>query len=1033
MELPPNLLHGVEAGNVVLVLGAGASIGATRPDGTGSPAGPELARLLAERFLGGKFADEPLSMVSEFAASEADLRTVQDYIRTIFEPLQPALFHQLLPSFKWAALATTNFDLVVERAYQQCRDRAQDPIPFIKNGDRVEEKLRDPRGLMFLKLHGCITSTADTEVPLILSADQYVTHRKGRDRVFHHLISKAYELPLVFVGHSLRDPDIRQLLLELGSPDQRPLFYAVSPNVSDTERKFWQSKRVDLLDGTFEQFLTSLDEQITSVYRGVVPVPIIEDLPISDRFITRDVQLTASCMAFLNNDVEYVRSGMAVEPVSPLLFYRGSNPRWSAVESSLDVRRDMQDIVHTNAILTDEGDRQCRFYVLKGHAGSGKSVVLQRTAWEAALEFDRLCLYVEPNADLQFEPLHELSRVINERIYLFVDDVGDRVPQVLDLIERCRRRRVPLTVVGAERINEWNMSCTDLEPYLTNEFFVGYLSSGEIDKLLGLLETNKALFRLETMDQEERKNAFTERAGRQLLVALHEATLGKPFEDIIADEYAEIQPELARLMYLGVSFLNQFDVPVRAGIVSRLYNVNFTDFEERFFSPLETVVSARYDWRARDYVYLTRHPHIAELVVERFAAHPRRRLDMTLEMINAMNIDYDADRKAFRHLTRGKVLADQFSDHRMVDTIYSAAFQQAGEDPYLLQQVAIYEMSRRYGDLSKAADHLARARKLAPGNGAFTHSLAELQLRRAESAKSDLQSAAYLKDAETLVRPLAGPKAVSSHGFHTLFKVKLAKLSKVMAGPPELWSDVEFTEVIKEAEQVIQQGLQGFPGDSYLLYAESQLARSLADDARAEAALKNAFARNATNSFIAVRLAKLQVERGGIDDAVATYKESLAAGVTDKQIHFNYAKLLMDSAGGNSDEIEYHLRNGFTEGDSNVEAQFWYARHLYVKGDIAEAQNRFDLLRDLPIDLAGKRNLRGEIAGDAGVTRFSGTIHRLELDFSFITRDGEADRIYLHRAGCERDVWVRLARGSRVWFSIAFNLWGPVAFDVSLE
>ena len=42
MELPANLLHGVETGNIVLVLGAGASIGATRPDGTGSPAGARI-------------------------------------------------------------------------------------------------------------------------------------------------------------------------------------------------------------------------------------------------------------------------------------------------------------------------------------------------------------------------------------------------------------------------------------------------------------------------------------------------------------------------------------------------------------------------------------------------------------------------------------------------------------------------------------------------------------------------------------------------------------------------------------------------------------------------------------------------------------------------------------------------------------------------------------------------------------------------------------------------------------------------------
>ena len=158
---------------------------------------------------------------------------------------------------------------------------------------------------------------------------------------------------------------------------------------------------------------------------------------------------------------------MAVPPISAHMFYRGSNPRWSAIESALDVRRGVQDVVLTDAILTDDGVRNSRLYMLKGHAGSGKSVLLQRTAWEAALDYDRLCLYLEPGADLQFEPLYELSRVINERIYLFVDDVGDRVPQVLDLIKRCRRQRVPITVFGAERINEWNMSCTELEPYLT--------------------------------------------------------------------------------------------------------------------------------------------------------------------------------------------------------------------------------------------------------------------------------------------------------------------------------------------------------------------------------------------------------------------------------------------------------------------------------------------------------------------------------------------------------------------------------------
>ena len=724
---------------------------------------------------------------------------------------------------------------------------------------------------------------------------------------------------------------------------------------------------------------------------------------------------------------------MPIEDVPPHMFYRGSNPRWSAIERQLDVRRDVQDMILSDAILGDQTEKGGKLYILKGHAGSGKSVLLQRTAWEASLEFDRLCLYLEPNGELSFESIHELSRVVDERIYLFVDDIGDHVSQVLDLINRCRRHDVPVTVFGAERINEWNMSCNDLEPYVTNDFLVGYLSENEIDRLLGLLDKHRALFRLERMDEQERKDAFTERAGRQLLVALHEATLGKPFEDIIADEFEEVQPELARLMYLGVSFLNQFDVPVRAGLISRLYDVRFTDFSDQFFLPLETVVTARYDRRTRDFVYLTRHPHIAEIVVQRVLADPQHRFDTTIHMINTLNIDYDSDRKAFRRLMRGRSLLDQFPDHKMVEAIYGAAIEKTGEDAYLLQQVAIYEMNRPNGSLEKAANHLTRAGDLSPQNGTITHSLAELHLRRAQIAKSDLQSVVYLQEAERLAKSLARPSAVDSYGFHTLAKVQLARLSQLIESPDHAWNEVEFGEAVKDAEEVIQEGLQRFPGDSYLLLAESQLAKLLADDDRAQASLHTAFDGNPTNPLIAVRLAKLLLGQGQGDEAVAIYKQSLSAGVNDKQVHFNYAKLLMDQKNGNRSDIEYHLRRAFTEGDSNVEAQFWYARQLYLNGSVGEAAARFRQLRDVSIDPGTKRAVRGHIADERGMIRYTGRVDRLEYDYAFIIRDGESDRVYLSKATCDSNLWRMLGRYVRVSFSIGFNFWGACAFDVGFE
>ena len=158
MDIPKSLLNSIESGQAVLVLGAGASVGATSPNGSMAPTSTELARAIADQFLDDQFADYPLSSIAELAISETDLLTIQEYIRSLFGDLAPAPFHQLLPTFNWAGLVTTNFDLVVERAYEAATQRVQDLVPLIKNGDRIEEKLRSPRSLMFLKLHGCIHS-----------------------------------------------------------------------------------------------------------------------------------------------------------------------------------------------------------------------------------------------------------------------------------------------------------------------------------------------------------------------------------------------------------------------------------------------------------------------------------------------------------------------------------------------------------------------------------------------------------------------------------------------------------------------------------------------------------------------------------------------------------------------------------------------------------------------------------------------------------------------------------------------------------
>lgn len=156
MELPRELVDEIRKGMAVLVLGAGASRGARDEMGREPPDGRQLARYIAGKFLSGRHADSALSAVSELSISAAGgPGKVQEYLRDLLERFRPADFHLLLPTFRWFGLATTNFDLIVEQAYDLQPARAQRLVRLISNHDRIDDLMRSLESVCLIKLHGC--------------------------------------------------------------------------------------------------------------------------------------------------------------------------------------------------------------------------------------------------------------------------------------------------------------------------------------------------------------------------------------------------------------------------------------------------------------------------------------------------------------------------------------------------------------------------------------------------------------------------------------------------------------------------------------------------------------------------------------------------------------------------------------------------------------------------------------------------------------------------------------------------------------
>ena len=330
----------------------------------------------------------------------------------------------------------------------------------------------------------------------------------------------------------------------------------------------------------------------------------------------------------------------------------------------------------------------------------------------------------------------------------------------------------------------------------------------------------------------------------------------------------------------------------------------------------------REDQRLHDYVYAARHPLIAEVVFERILP---RRPNVMMSMFDWWQVSkcYSTPQtlRHFRQLIRGRPILEFFPDHTAAAEIYRLALENAGEDPYVLQQRGIYEMLRPNGNLTEAHTFLTRAQRLAPRNATITHSLAELELKQAESARSTLDVQRHREEARRLAAIVRDDPVHGSFGYHTILKVLTDHLREMLHDNETANDDID--RVLQEIEATIAAGFQRFPDDSYLLSSEAEISELLQDADRARTALEYAFERNRRSPYIAGRLARIYQSEGRVEDAVQVLKTAVDTNPGDRRLRFSLAMALEQSTRGNAiDDITYHLARSYTPGDRTTTLSF---------------------------------------------------------------------------------------------------------------
>jgi len=866
---------------------------------------------------------------------------------------------------------------------------------------------------------------------------------EGRNGQFNIFLEWAKTKTLVFVGYSFDDLNLQTLYRSIVKDgENHPPHYLVDPSITPPEEDYWRERRVRTLPIKFDGFLAALALELPDTMRGLAVYAPEKKATQFNKFITSSGGSESSHLInYLNDACQIVSSDLTIGHGKAIDFYRGVDCGWRPVQEQWDVRRRLVDVLLNEQILPVSQDVSSRLVMVMSHAGAGRSQFMRRTALEAATVHDKVVLFVGSDGEISQEAFEEIFSLTSMPVFLFVDDVSEHLEQLSVLFSVAKSKKWKLVVIGSERLNEWNMSCEGLGEYVHKTYEIHRLNELEIKDLLKKLEAEDALGDLKGLTFEERFKRFCEVYDRQLLVALHEATHGKDFRDIIQDEFASIYPDQAKYLYLDICSLHRLGRPVRAGLISRVHDIPFEDFKEKFFLPLEQVVFQKFDPRSGDYVYQTRHPYIAQIVYEQVLPNESERFDNLLRVISKLNSSYSYDQTVMSSLLSAANLFDIISDHSRAKTLYEAALHTAGEQSFIYQQWAIYEL-RRAGDmptLDRAEEYATRAHGLDPHNPTIKHTLAEISLKRSRLVDDPQEQRAWRHKAVAQAKDLIG-QTKSSHPFHTIAKAEIDAVREALADV-ENNSDTDpigLEEAIKRAESAIRDGKDRFPSDSHILDAEAELASQLRDSNRAMRSLEKAFEAKPQSEFVGKRLALIYEYNGMIPETLKVLKTTLDFNPGSQDLHYDYAQTLIKQwPGFDLDEgelLSFHLKRSFSPNDKRYDRQFWYARQLCLLDKYSDAHKIFQHLKAAGLPYAVKKKTRGSVLDkDGQLVRFSGVVSTKSDSFGFIKCDAPSMDAYFEIEIDNNGATQGLSVGGRVSFALAFNMFGPVAADLQYD
>lgn len=552
------LIRLLSKNKVVLFLGSGFSMIATNKNKENFPTGWALSKKIWE-FLSFDGDYDNSSLPELFLAfihnKKKTLDEKKDFLnKNLLSDSIPDIYDNITIPY-WYKIYTLNVDDIIDKTYKKNNKLIQ-TLKFPQ--DEFKERDQSLEKTQCVYLHGKLPCNPED---VIFSTKQYAKATLKHQPLYSQFTFDYATTATIFIG-----TDLNEILFETyiesregkeGHGELRPKSFIITPKLSQVKKEnFKNIYNVHHIEGTTEDFLNWI--------KKIEPKLPTKNNVLKDTFpnllevnkFSKLKNISSSTVTEFAGSFEIIPKDFKVKNERSG-YLSGANPNWNDIFSDLDIARTVSksssNLINDSITKFKDTDKQKMFTFL-GSAGAGKTTILKRLG--LSLSQNGRTVFIS-NSDYipRTDKIAEVLSTIDEQVILIFDNAKNILKEIPNLITSFSKIEKPPIILLGLRMTYRHKLEFYLDTDLINNIDIPIpdLDDNEIKDLIAKLEEHNLLGQLKGMSDSKRFSEFKIKAKKQILIAMKEATKGKSFNEIIKNEFDEIDPFEAKLLCVCVS------------------------------------------------------------------------------------------------------------------------------------------------------------------------------------------------------------------------------------------------------------------------------------------------------------------------------------------------------------------------------------------------------------------------------------------------------------------------------------------------